>query len=152
MASINIKNRIAEAKKQLALKQKHPTDKSKNYVACNMCVVSGIPLFNSCKEYIHRRDQLLQHVKTVHKITYTGKARQYEYEFDNRTQSTLPFAKKSRGDDNEPRGAVAADMSVEEKMEVEKDVDVDTQSTKLSLQLPDTNEVGAYKEPTLSLR
>ena len=62
----------------------------------------------------------------------------------------MPFAKKSRGDDNEPRGAVAADMSVEEKIEVEKDVDVDTQSTKLSLQLPDTNEVGECKEPILS--
>ena len=95
---------------------------------------------------------MLQHVKTVHKITYTGKARQYEYEFDNRTQSTLPFAKKSRGDDNEPWGAAAADITVEEKIEVEKDVDDDTQSTKLSLQLPDTNEVGAYKEPILSLR
>ena len=43
-------------------------------------------------------------------------------------------------------------MTVEEKIEVEKDVDDDTQSTKLSLQLPDTNEVGAYKEPILSLR
>ena len=75
MSTLSMKNRITDAKHQLALKQNHPTDKSKNYVACNMCVVSGIPLLSGCREYTHRRDQLFNHIKTCAQNILSRKSR-----------------------------------------------------------------------------
>ena len=150
MSTLSMKNRITDAKNQLALKQTHPTDKSKNYVACNKCEISGLPLLSGCREYTHRRDQLFNHIKTVHKISYPGNVGQYEYEFDNHTQTTLPFAKKLRLDldNSELRAATAAanvDDEVNNEAEVVTGYDLNLESQEINLHVPDIYEVGADK-------
>ena len=111
-----------------------------------MCVVSGIPHLSGCREYTHRRDQLLLHIKTVHKITYPGKAGQYEYEFDNHKQTTLPFAKKSRLDDSESMIITDPNMTNDVVVEVKGDAkasnDLNLKSQHEILQPADISEVG----------
>ena len=74
-------------------------DKSKNYTACRLCVEHGIPSKHT-KSFLHRRDQLLIHIKTIHKINTDNvgsiKIKQYEYGFDRKIQLTLPFAKRPK--------------------------------------------------------
>ena len=101
------------------------------------------------REYTHRGDQLFNHIKTVHKISYPGNVGQYEYEFDNHTQTTLPFAKKLRLDlDNSEsragKAAVNVDKEVNNEAEVVTGNDfLNLEIQQINLHVPDIFEVGA---------
>ena len=108
-----MKKSIAVAKSQLLLEQSRSKNKAKNFIACKMCIVSGIPYLSGCREYIHRRDSLYHHMKTIHKIIDPGKASQYEYEFEIGVQTTLQFVKKLQLGDSEPELAATDVASCE---------------------------------------
>ena len=76
-----------------------------------MCVVSGIPFHSGRIEYIHRRDQILQHMKSIHKITNLESASEYAYKFG--TQKTIQVDKMSQLHESESESSikVAADGS-----------------------------------------
>ena len=141
-----MKKRIAVAKSQLLLKKNHSKNKAKNFIACKMCIVSGIPYLSGCREYIHRRDNLYHHMKTIHKIIDPGKASQYKYEFEIGVQTTLQFVKKLQLGDSEPEVATTDDVTDEFEKEAKgrEEKDFNKKNQQLVLQVADMSKVGTF--------